>query len=62
MNSRNNIRSYLEPTGWALGVVFGAICGLAVVASMWIGRFIPMTERHRAMCMASVFIAIFLAL
>ena len=63
MNGRNNIRtSFLESTSWALGVVFGAICGLAVVAGERIGQFLAMTEHHRTMCLALVFLAIFFTL
>jgi len=62
MNGRNNIRTYLEPTSWMLGVVFGAICGIAIVTSMWFGRFLAMTEHHRTMCLALVFLAIFFTL
>jgi len=49
--------------GWkVLEAVLAIIGGLATVSGIWIGRFLAMTERHRYVCMALVFLAIFFGL
>lgn len=58
-----NVAESIAAISWkALEAVLAIIGGLAVAAGIWIGQFIAMTERHRTMCMASVFLAILFTL